>query len=318
MKRLNCKISIGTFSFTYVHDVTIESTWQTFTDTATIKLPKSLQYNGRDLIAGDDPIFKRGDAVKIELGYFPNLNTEFEGFISNLRPSLPIEIMCEDATFLLKQTNFNKSYRTVNLKTLIADIVKESSADLQIEADDIELGKFRVTDANAVEVLEELKNTYGIYSYIQNGTLFSGLPYRVELQDDVKYDLEKNVIESKELTYSRNDDQRLKVKAISITDNSRIEIEVGDKDGEARTLYFYGLSAKELEDTANREIERIKSAGLQGSFNTFGEPFAQHNDVSVISSVKTPEKAGNYLIKRVVTSFGVKGFRRQIEPDRKI
>lgn len=318
MKRLICKITLGKFNFNFVNEIEIDSSWQTFTDKATIRIPKSLQFEGKDIIAGDNPQLKRGDPVKIELGYFPNLNTEFEGFITDIKPTLPLEIICEDEMYLIKQTNFNKSFRTVNLKVLIAEVLKESGSSLSFVANDIELGKFRIVEANGVEVFEELKKSYGIYTFIQNGTLFSGLPYQIELQNKVKYHLEKNILDSSDLVFSRNDDQKLKVKAISITDNIKIEETLGDASGESRTLYFYGLSRKELIDTATREIERIKSTSLKGVLETFGEPFIQHNDIASINSESTPEKIGDYLVKRVFTRFGMGGFRREIEPDRKV
>jgi hypothetical protein len=319
MKRLTCNIIIGDFKFTYVNEVSINSTWEEFTDTAIIRLPTKLEFNGQPLIAGSNSLFKRGDNVEIWLGYDFDLKREFIGFIADVKPSLPFEIRCEDILWKLKQTNFTKSYKTVDLKTLISDVIANSGVDAPFEAEDIDLGKFRITNANAVEVFEELKNTYGIITFAQQGKIYSGLPYKKALQEVQNYNLEINVADSNGLTYSRADDKKIKVKAISIyPDNTKEEIEFGDTDGEQRTFNFYDVPKKDLEETAKRELERIKIDGYIGSFTAFGVPYIEHNDVASISSQKTPERQGEYLIKGVETTFGVNGFRRVIKLDRKV
>lgn len=318
MQRLTCRILIGSFEFDYVNELEIASTWNEFTDKATIRLPKKLEFNGKPVINGENALFKRGDAVEIWLGYDDQLNREFVGFVSDVNPSLPIVITAEDFAWKLKQSNITKSYRTVNLQTLLGDILTGEYA-IDFEAEDIELGKFRISNANIVEVFEELKKSYGLITFIQDGKLYSGLPYKESLQDEQNYNLEQNVADSSSLIYSRADDKKIKVKAVSIyPDNTKEEIELGDADGEQKTFNFYDVPKSELEATAKRELERVKVDGYTGAMTTFGVPFAQHNDAAIIKSEKTPERTGTYLIKGTVVTFGVNGFRRVLSLDKKI
>jgi len=318
MQRLTCRILIGKFEFNYVNELTIESSWDEFTDKASIRLPKKLEFNGEPIISGSNPLFKRGDAVEIWLGYDDQLNREFIGFISDVKPSLPIEILCEDFMWKLKQSNITNSYKSVNLKTLISDLLSGDYA-IDFDADDIELGKFSISNASIVEVFEELKKTYGLITFIQDGKLFCGLPYREELQQEQQYDLEYNVADSSNLVYTRSDDKQIKVKAISSnSDNTTEEIELGDPNGEQRTFYFTNIPKKDLEATAQRELDRIKVDGYTGDLTAFGVPFVQQNDAAKITSRVTPEQDGTYLVKGVSVSFGVSGFRRVIKLDRKI
>jgi hypothetical protein len=103
----------------------------------------------------------------------------------------------------------------------------------------------------------------------------------------------------------------MKVKAIAIQpDNQRIEIEVGDKDGELRTVYHYGLTRDELRVFANQELERFKYTGFQGAFTTFGEPAVTKTDIAHVES--QDGNTGNYLIKKVEVRFGMDGYRQEI------
>lgn len=319
MLRLTCKILISNFEFDYVNALEIVSTWNDFTSTAMIKLPKKLEFDGKPIIAGSDPLFKRGDAVEIWLGYDEDLRLEFSGFVSDVIPALPMVIKCEDQMWQLKQSNFNASYRSVNLQDLIKDVVDNAGSDIEINANDINLGKFRATNANSAEVFDELKKTYGIITFIQNGVLYSGLPYREELQEEETYKLEQNVIDDSDLIYSRADDKKIKIKAVSIyPDNTKEEAEAGDSTGEQRTLNFYDIPKSELKETAERELSRLKIDGYTGSLKGFGLPFVQHNDAVTIKSEATPEREGTYLVKGTVVNFGVNGFRRKVILDKKI
>lgn len=318
MQKLTCNIIIGDYAFDYVNNVEIQSSWEDYTDKATIVIPKKLEFNGKEIIAGTNPLFKRGDKIEIWLGYDDDNKKEFEGYISDIKPQLPLIIECQDLMWKLKQSNYTISYKSVNLQKLLADLLI-GDYSFPFVADDIELGAFRITNANILEVFEELKNSYGLITFAQDGTVYSGLPYKQELQQQVTYNLEHNVVDSSNLTYSRADDKRIKVVAISIfADNTKEEVEFGDADGEQRTFNFYNVPKSQLQETAERELERIKVDGYEGDFTAFGVPFVQHNDAVNITSNVTPEQNGTYLVKGVNVSFGMSGFRRVIKADKKI
>src|ERR1700751_177803 len=94
--------------YDYVCEIEINKSYETLTDTAKITIPRKLIYkSGSPLtpenqndqkdyvelpalgdtentayVVGADALFKRGAQVKIEIGFYPNLKTRFNGYIS--------------------------------------------------------------------------------------------------------------------------------------------------------------------------------------------------------------------------------------------
>ena len=113
MLRLYSKITINGTTFRGVVQVDIESTWKTLTDTCTIQIPNNFTREGRNITVGDDGFFKRGDAVEVELGYYPNIVTEFKGYIRKIIIDNVIKIEAEDESYLLKQKTVTFSDKEV-------------------------------------------------------------------------------------------------------------------------------------------------------------------------------------------------------------
>lgn len=314
MFRLISKISIADKSFDYVCDVSVSSSWRDFTDTARIKIPNKFLKNGQTIVGGTDNVFKRGDKVKIEIGYFDeqsastSLKETFTGYVSKIKAGSPFEIHCEDEMFLLKQKTITKSWKSVSLKELIGDIVTE----IPFEVVSAELGQFKVTRVNVVQILDELKKTYGLTSFIRAEKLFVGVPYTGNGKEH-DFDFQKNIISSN-LDFQRDDDVKIKVTAISmLPNNKKITIDTGDADGDGRTLAFYNLTESELKKTADREISKLRFTGYRGTFTTFGSPKVEHGDTVSLTDKKFPERAGSYFIESVETEFGTSGFRQNIK-----
>jgi hypothetical protein len=69
---------------------------------------------------------------------------------------------------------------------------------------------------------------------------------------------------------------------------------------------------------AEKDLERFKYTGYQGSFDTFGEPSVRPNDIANITGNKY-YPSGKYLIKKVTKRCGVsQGIKQTIEPDQLI
>lgn len=109
MKRVTCKIQVGKYEFVNVNEVKINSSYETLTDTATIRLARKLEFEGKP-ITGDSGIFKAGDAVKIYLGYDFKNELLFSGYISNIKPGSPLEFRCEDEMYQLKKGSLRKGF----------------------------------------------------------------------------------------------------------------------------------------------------------------------------------------------------------------
>jgi hypothetical protein len=191
MKRLFSKITIGNFELDFVNETEIHSSWKTFTDTATIVLPKRITKAGESIFNGSNAVIKKGDAVTIELGYFPTLKTVFNGYVSKVENTSPVVIHCEDEMFLLKRDTITKSFKSVDLETLIGEIV----GDVEFNTVDAEMGQFRITNVTPCQVLEEIKKVYLMDAFVQNKTLHVGLQYIPETSINHKLIFEKNIIE---------------------------------------------------------------------------------------------------------------------------
>lgn len=315
--RLRSKITVNQFVFDYVCEVEVSSSWENLTATAKITLPNKLKFQGRNLASGSQALFKKGDYVKIELGYagrlIESVNTVFEGYISAIKPESPLVLECEDAMWLLKQSSITKSWKSVSVKQLLSEI-----QPLVFDCDDITLGQFRVTRVTAAQILDELKDKYGLYSWVRNGKLISGKVGTWLGGNKRKFVFQEDIVSS-ELQYLRKEDIKIKVKAISIMpNNTKIEVEFGDTDGELRTLNYYNLSKADLEKVAKKEAERLRYEGYRGSFTSFLLPQVQHGDTVILEDKKFPDRKGSYLVKSVTTTFGQGGGRQKIEIDRKV
>jgi len=334
MKRLVSDITIGNFQFDYVTSLSINESWDTFTDTGSITLPNRFRTkDGRDIIVGQDSVFKRGDAVDISVGYFPTLTKRFTGFISKVTPDSPLLLELEDRMWLLKQKNLiSKSFR----KATIKDVVDFAAAGETIVYDDENavIGGFEIDNknfVNAVTVFDLLKKNFGFNIYYRDNVLqVRGLNSIIALDNPVhNIQFQNNVIDSS-LEYIREDDLQIVIKAESIrADNTRIILfgfkQDGDvvvtktpREGEIRSLIKYDLTQKELEAEVRRNIDRFIYEGYSGSLTTFLEPEVQHSDRLDLTDLKFPERDGRYLITSVQTDFGINGGRQTIELKNKI
>jgi len=276
-------------------------------DTAIIRLPQ--KYNGEYLASK----INTGDQVEIHLGYHPDMILEFTGYVSEIRPNIPVEILCQDSMYKLKQQKPSPVNHTGTLKSLLQILVPGINA----EVPDINLKNFKVDGKGSVAyALKKIKESYGLDVYFRGDTLFAGLPLSDSAAvnaDKVVYNLQKNVINPR-LNYRKVGDVKLKIKAISLLpNNTKLEATTGDEDGALKTLHFYNLSTKaELLVQAEETLKHLKYDGFEGSLLGFGAPYCIHGQVAAIEDPRFESRKGNHFINRTVTSFGTGGFRRRI------
>ena len=120
MFRLCAKIEINGdrfWSLDFVTAVEITRDTEKLTAEAKISLPKKIKWDG----SAEIPV-RRGDRVRISLGYDDSLQLAFVGYVRDIGFKTPVVITCEDDMFLLKQMPAQKkAYRSVNLETLLKD-----------------------------------------------------------------------------------------------------------------------------------------------------------------------------------------------------
>ena len=120
----------------FVNYYEINSSWESHTNTASIKFPKNIQLQDGNFLFKESgsynvimggtsnenittpPLFLKGDIVTIQDGYFFKNEfgkditvgkTVFSGYISNVKSDIPIEIECEDNFYLLKRVPFDST-----------------------------------------------------------------------------------------------------------------------------------------------------------------------------------------------------------------
>jgi translation initiation factor IF-1 len=315
---------IGKYKITGVNEVVIQTSWKTLGDTCTIKLPNFARYEGKQTKLEDR--IKHGDSVTVKLGYNGNLQTEFLGFVSEIQPKTPFEIRCEDSNYLLKRSNLiSKSWRSITLKEVLNFLFTQIKQPLQLgEVPDITLAPFRLEKVTVAQALQKLKENYLLAAYFRGATLFVGLPYTEPMETVVggraKFHFQKNIAKD-DLIYKKKEDVRLKAKVINILrDNKKVEVEVGDSDGEQRTIHLRipTTDTKTLRSIGLVELEKYKFEGYRGKFVSFGVPYLVHSGTVVLEDDKYPNRKGNYVCDTIKTTFGMKGFRREIELGKKI
>jgi len=267
MLQCQCNISItskGTnrkVSFNFVHSIEIESSYENLTDTCKITLPRKLTFEGKKLFEGNDPIFKRGDNIEVQIGYVPNITTVFVGYIKNVGTNVPTVLECEDEMYLLKQwtVNYpkkidliNKSKKgkllihpkevpfTVKLKELLDYCLSDHDIEFDV-IDNIDLGQRRFVNMTPAGVLDKLKSEYGLYSYfidkINKTTgkkvidaktnkpvrvLHVGFANDASITHEASFKMEEVIINSDTLEWSRAEDVRIQCSAISMfPDNTK-------------------------------------------------------------------------------------------------
>jgi hypothetical protein len=296
--------------FNFANEVEIQRSRKILTSTCKIKFPRNMI-----LLKGDiNTIMKRGSRVVVKLGYGDQLRTEFTGYIARVSAKIPFEISCEDEMWALKQNSFSKAWKQVKLIDVITYVYPGKTRVAELS-----LGSFVIKKQSTAKTLESLKK-YPLQCYFDTeGVLVADFASSTKTEPiRVGYDFNQNMIENS-LEYVTTEDLRIKVHGISKLPNGKtIEIQVGDADGEERTLNYFDMNEKDLKKTVQEEFSQLKQNGYKNSFKTFGIPYAEPGYIAVMFDAEYPERNGSYLIEAVTTSCGVGGFRRQITLERKL
>ena len=294
-----------------INGAKIDSSINSFSDSAKITLPKNVkEFANQNL----NNLIRRGDKVTIYLGYGTVLKKEFHGFVTEVSPQIPIVISCSDEMWQYMKLPVNVSYKNV----MLADLMKDILPGITIDSLEIQLGQVRYAKTTVGAVLEKLKSEYNLVTYLKDGVIMCGKVYSAN-KKEVVYGFEQN-IKSSNLKFKNKEDILIKLNATStLSGGTKIEVTVGDEDGEQRNLSYFNIKTKaELEDIATQDLDKFKFTGFSGDFNSYGIPYAEVGWVANIASNESPEKDGKYLIESVITTFDDSPqFDRKITLERK-
>jgi hypothetical protein len=327
MFRIVCRVIIeqqgdgrnDTFTFANVSKVSVSRSYDKQTQTASVTLPRNVNYNKKNIYEGANAIMRRGDKIKIIAAYFPNETVIFTGYISKINNNVPVELLCEDEMFLLKQAiSPNLSFKSVDLNTFIGKMLTNINVPYKVDLT-AQLGQIRLQEVSIGKVLQVLRDQYGLFSFFKNGVLRVGLPFYKEEAMKAVFLFEKMIKEGMSLNYLKKDDVKVQIKGILIKNNQREEFIYGDPSGDIRTVFQLGGTKTDLDAKCNSFLEQANYTGYYGSFKTFLEPLVVPGDYAVVDSWKYPERKGKYLIKSVTTEVSVTdGGKQTIELERRI
>lgn len=299
---MTSEVTIGKYIFRHINECEIEFDRKELTQNCTLKLPN---------LAGIqrlDEVLKSGDAVLVRLGYDGELHEEFRGYVSSITTGRPVVIECEDEMWQLKRKPVNKSWESITLENLIRELVPGQNYNTP----NVVLTNFSIKQATVAKALLKIKDEYGLDVYFRKGILYAGLAYGEPLLVDATYHFQKNATDS-DLKWQREEDVSLKIKAVSIMeDNTKLEVEVGDPEGEVHSLHFYNLSESELKAVAESKIKEMTYTGYVGSFKGFGIPRPEVGGIVHLFDDKY-QRQGSYFIEAIKTTYGTGGFSRKIK-----
>lgn len=311
MYRLSVKIEITgekTWQLPFATAVEIERDTDKLTADCKVTLPKKLKWDGESTV----PV-RRGDAIKVWLGYDDNLQLAFQGFVRDVGFKTPCVLTCEDDMFKLKQAKTQKkAYKSVTIEQLLKD--QQTGYTVKVMGEQA-LGAYRVTADTVAALLGHLHEN-GIRSFFryEDGTpvLYCGVLFERGATVSQVFSTGINIISDRSLEQQKAEDMRLRVKVVSLqADNKKkIKVEVGDADGEHRTLHCYGKTEAEAKAWGEQEIKRLKRDGLTGSLTTFGYKLVDLLDTVGIKI--DGNKMGTYQVKKNKIKFGTGGFRQEL------
>lgn len=315
---LQCEVTIGKIVLRNVESMEVKSSWKELTDTATITVPRNLNYKDERI----DELVKRLDPVTIKTAYtlkgVTTWVTEFEGYVREVQPGVPVKIYCEDEMLLLKGgKTFNKQWTNAKLADIIATVAPAYKAQV-IDA----TLSYRAVNKSAAQVLFDLRE-YIVYSYFKTvdnvRTLYSGFAYSFDFDSHI-YHLQKNVRPGNSLTYRMQkdpaiDDAGIVMKAIAHNQDGSKTVEYypsQESQGEMITMPFSTLSDVEatrrklLKQYAQAEFRRLNMDGYRGELSAFATPVVRHGDSVTIRDEQYKEREGKYLVDGVRMTFDSK------------
>ena len=320
---LNCEIIIGNYKFTYVNQVTINKSYDTFTDTATIILPNKFKDTNDNLLS----IFNEGDAVEIKLGYYPDLITRFKGYLVKKVPNSPAIFQCEDEAYKLKKTSLaNYSKTGITLDTLISDNYSGT-----YECEDVNIGDWQIQKGSTLlDVFKELKEL-GLFSYFEDEIL--KIKWKSSITNDVtkKLDFQYNIIDGENLQYiqaneidvvsyvkSPQSDGSLIESFAYYDENNVAKVQATNPGGTLNMFRSPDQTQKQTDNLALKRLPKLYYTGTVGNITIFGKPIFNIGDKAQLIDNKFTERNGVFTVKSIQDDFGVNGYRQTLALDQKL
>lgn len=319
MYRITWDIRIGTFRLGMVESVTVKTSVEALTDTATIVLPGTVLNRALEI---EDKV-KVGDRVTIAFGYDGENREEFKGYVQCIKTdggSLTIE--CEDDLWLMRKAVRDKAWNNVDVQTVLNYILSQVGVGIALNCDyTFSYEKFTISNANGLDVLKKIQEEAGPNIYLADGVLHVHPKY-TEIMGSAAYDFAKNIDrDGVDLEYKRADDVKVLVTVKGKTaDGKEVKVEMGSTGGES-VVKDFGTSVSNAASLKAKAEEMLKEKGYEGyrgSFQGWLVPVCGAGYKVTLRDADYEYKDGTYYVLAVETSIGRTGGIRKIELGKKI
>ena len=315
MYRLSWHITIGKYKVQTLKEVKIKTSVLNLSDTATIEMPG--QYlNTWKMIEDKVSV---GDAVTIQLGYNDELETEFTGYLKRIsRDNNSLVLECEDALYLMDKTVKDVEYKSIKVKTLLENILKQVDPGMKVECDyDFTYDKMVVFKSTALDVLKKIHSDTKANIWFEGKTLHVHPVYqKQEGEETVIYDTEKNV-QSNELKWKDEKDRKVMVEVKYVSPEGNLaKQEYGASGGEKVSRYVNAKDEKSLKKAAENEYNLWNYSGYEGSLTGWLVPVVKAGGSARLRDKERPE--GTYYVTGVDIEFGQSGAKRKVTLGRRL
>ena len=218
------------FTFNFVNEFEFSDSWVDLTNQAKITLPKNIYVidkNGNKLnLGGTEPnklidnLFRRGDSVSINYGYYTYENGNevldmpenpiFEGFITSVGSKRPIVLECEDNMWLLKQIPCKPQVwpKEKSVEDLLKSLLQGTNFTVN-GLTKTTVGDLVIQDETVAQLLARLQKDFHFEAYFKGNELRIGSLVYIEAEARTfTFEFQKNII-SDELVFQRKDDVKL-------------------------------------------------------------------------------------------------------------
>ena len=314
---INFKNKSGDWTLGILAECEIEKSTKNLADFATIVLPEA-HYNK---VLNVQESIKRGDEVRIRLGYDRDLLTEFEGYVKEIiTQDSSLKIKCEDGLFLFRNGVSNKTFKATNVKTIAQYLIKSIDPSYKLVCDyNIAYEKFTIYKATGYDVLKKIQEETGADIFFNMAKKELHIhPAYTQKTGEAFYSMQHN-IESSSLEYKTAEDRKVEVTIESVgSDGKTVSYTTGTTGGEKITKKVGRMNKAAIKMIADVEYKNKMAPGYEGSFDGWLIPYVEPGYTIGIDDKDYPYKNDNYYCESVVTKFSESGGVRTVTPSIKL
>jgi hypothetical protein len=331
---LRSDISIGNLRFEGVQNVVIKRSVHSLIETAIIEVPAIAYMQEKGKTAPKQIVtatqIVTGSEVRIQLGYNGEMRTEFEGYVVSSKPGTPVQIICEGASYLLRQNVPGVQPGKTTIKELMQSAVSKTTGKKSIKVScalDMPVLNTCSSSASGLEIINELVRAtkdnlccffikpYELWCGLLYSDYTSGIP--ISNDETVRYRIGFNTLKENTLEEHASNVKAgtVEYKRKSSTGEVLMGVSVSRWGGATKETAILNkiLQEKSLAELADEKAIRYNYKGYEGDFTGFLQPYVAPGGSAKILNSNKPEMDGVYLIESTEVTFGVNGARRKIE-----